>query len=84
VTAITHPLHGRVLEAASFIHRSGVLHLVVRLPDSSPATIPASATDVFGEVPATGPAVVLDAVGLRRLRTLVAAVPAGSAARRSR
>jgi len=85
VTAATHPLCGRTLEAASFIHRGGVLYLVVKLPDSSPGTIPASATDVFGDRYAPGPAVVLDAAGLRRLHALVAAVRAGCpAAGRSR
>jgi len=84
VTAVTHPLCGRALEATSFIHRNGVLHLVVKLPDSSPGTIPASATDIFGDRQAGGPAVVLDAAGLRRLRALVEAVRAGSAAGRSR
>jgi len=84
VTAVTHPLYGRTLEAASFIRRSGILHLVVRLPDSSPATIPASATDVLGEAPAAGPAVVLDAAGLRRLRALVTALRPGPAPGRSR
>jgi len=81
VTAVTHPLHGRVLEAVSFIHLRGVLHLVVKLPDSSPGTIPASATDVFGERAAAGPAAVLDADGLRRLRALVTAVSAAAADR---
>jgi hypothetical protein len=84
VTAGTHPLCGRTLEAVSFIHRNGVLHLVVKLPDSSPGTIPASATDIFGDRQAAGPAVVLDAEGLRRLHALVAAVRAGAAAGRSR
>jgi hypothetical protein len=78
VIAGTHPLHGRVLEAVSFVHRRGVLHLVVRLPDSSPGTIPASATDVFGERAAAGPATVLDADGLRRLQALVAALAGGT------
>jgi hypothetical protein len=54
-----------------------VLHLVVRLPDSSPGTIPASATDIFGEAAAAGPAMVLDADGLRGLRALVMALAAG-------
>jgi hypothetical protein len=84
VVAVTHPLYGRVLEAVSFIHRRGVLHLVVRLPDSSPGTIPASATDVFGERAAAGPAAVLDADGLRRLRALVTALSAAAAAGRGR
>ena len=83
VTAVTHPLHGRVLDAVSFIHRRGVLHLVVRLPDSSPGTIPVSATDVFGERSA-GPALVLDGEGLRRLRGLVMALSAGAVAGRGR
>jgi hypothetical protein len=74
VTAVTHPLHGRTLVATSFVHRSGVLYLVVKFPDSSPAAIPASATDIFGEPPAAGPAVVLDAAGLRRLRALTLAL----------
>jgi hypothetical protein len=81
VTAVTHPLRGRVLEAVSFIHLGGVLHLVVKLPDSSPGTIPVSATDVFGERVAAGPAAVLDADGLRRLRALVIALSAAGADR---
>jgi hypothetical protein len=78
VTAVTHPLHGRTLHAVAFIHLRGVLHLVVRLPDSSPGTVPASATDVFGGQASAGPAVVLDADGLRRLRALVMALAAGN------
>ena len=74
VTAEAHPLSGRTLDALSFIHLRGVLHLVVRLPDSSPGTIPVSATDVFGERAAEGPATVLDADGLRRLRALTLAL----------
>jgi hypothetical protein len=84
VVAVTHPLYGQVLEAVSFMHRRGVLHLVVRLPDASPGTIPASATDIFGERAAAGPAVVLDADGLRRLRVLVTALRAAAAADRGR
>jgi hypothetical protein len=76
VTAAGHPLRGRTLDAVSFVHLRGVLHLVVRLPDLSPGTIPASATDIFG-VAAAGPAMVLDADGLRRLRGLVTALAAG-------
>ena len=84
MTAVTHPLCGRTLDATSFIHRNGVLHLVVKLPDSSPGTIPVSATDIFGDRQAAGQAAVLDAAGLRRLHALVAAVRAGAAAGRSR
>ena len=74
VTAGTHPLNGRTLEALSFIHLRGVLHLVVRLPDASPGTIPVSATGIFGERAADGPVTVLDAGGLRRLRALMLAL----------
>ena len=49
--------------------------LVVELPDGSPGTIAAAATDVLGAGGAAGgPAVVLDAAGLRRLRALVLAL----------
>jgi hypothetical protein len=58
------------------VHLRGVLYLVVRLPDSSPGTIPAAATDIFGVAEAAGPAMVLDAGGLRRLRALVTALAA--------
>jgi hypothetical protein len=74
VTAAAHPLNGRTLDAVSFLRLRGVLHLVVGLPDSSPGTIPASATDIFGERAAEGPATVLDADGLRRLRALMLAL----------
>jgi hypothetical protein len=74
VKAATHPLRGRVLAATSFVHRSGVLYLVVELPDGMRGTIPASATDVFGESEAAGPGVVLDAGGVRRLRALMLAL----------
>ena len=50
---------------------NGVLLLVIELPDGSPGTIPAAATDVLGAVEAAGPAVVLDGAGWRRLRELV-------------
>jgi hypothetical protein len=63
-----------MLDAVWFMHLGGVLHLVVRLPDSSPGTIPASATDIFGAAAAAGPAMVLDGDGLRRLRALVTAL----------
>lgn len=74
VTGAAHPLRGRELEAVSFMHLRGVLHLVVRLPDSSPGTIPASLTDVFGARADAGPGLVLDAGGLRALRALSAAL----------
>jgi hypothetical protein len=49
---------------------------VIELPDGSPGTIPAAATDVPGPTEAAGPAVVLDAAGCRRLRDVVAVLAA--------
>jgi hypothetical protein len=70
-----------LVTASSFKRLNGVLHLVIELPDGSPGTIRADATDVVGAGDAAGLAVVLDAEGLRRLRALVAGL--GSGARRS-
>lgn len=66
----THPLFGRVLQAVAFTHLSGVLHLVVELPDGSPGTIRAAATDIVEEERVGEPA-VFDVEGLRALRVLV-------------
>jgi hypothetical protein len=71
VTSVTHPLSGRLVAARSFKRLNGVLLLVIELPDGSPGTVPAAATDVLGPAGAGGPAVVLDAAGWRRLRELV-------------
>jgi len=71
VSTETHPLFGRLVKAAAFKRLNGVMHLVIELPDGSPGTIRAEATDVFGAGEAQGLAVVLDADGLRRLRDLV-------------
>jgi hypothetical protein len=72
VVAETHPLFGRLLAARSFKRWSGVLMLVVELPDGSPGTIRADATDVFGGSVAEGAVavLVLDAAGLRELHRL--------------
>jgi hypothetical protein len=70
VTSAVHPLSGRLVAARSFKRLNGVLLLVVELPDGSPGTIPAAATDVLGPVGADGPVVVLDVAGWRRLRAL--------------
>ena len=72
VTSTTHSLSGRLVAARSFKRLNGVLLLVIGLPDGSPGTIAAAATDVFGPCDAAGPAAVLDAAGWRRLRELVA------------
>jgi hypothetical protein len=71
VVAETHPLFGRLLAARSFKRWNGVLLLVVELPDGSPGTIRADATDVFGAPGVTGTVSVLDAAGLRELHRLV-------------
>ena len=62
------------MAARSFKRLDGVLLLVIELPDGSPGTIPAAATDVLGPADPVGPAVVLDAAGLRRLRALAVAL----------
>ena len=80
VTGEAHPLFGRLVRARSFKRWHGVLHLVIELPDGSPGAIRADATDALGSVAANGPAVVVDAEGLRRLRLLVTAL-ASSAGR---
>ena len=48
-----------------------MLMLVIELPDGSPGTIAADATDVLAFDAAAGPVVVLDTDGVRRLRALV-------------
>jgi hypothetical protein len=84
VTGEAHPLFGRLVNAASFKRWNGALLLVIGLPDGSPGTIRADATDVFGDVAADGPAVVLDGDGLRHLRTLVLALEVGLGSQRRR
>ena len=62
------------MSARSFKRLDGVLLLVIELPDGSPGTIRADATDVFGAAEPGGCGTVLDAAGFRRLRVLVAAL----------
>ncbi len=71
VTAATHPLFGELLAASDFRRLDGVLHLVVALPDGSPGTIRAEATDVLGARPEGTAGTVLDVDGLLSLRGLV-------------
>jgi hypothetical protein len=82
VTSATHPLSGRVVPARSFKRLNGELLLVIELPDGSPGTIPAGATDVLGWAEVSGPPVVLDAGGWRRLRELVVMLAAREGAGR--
>ena len=72
VTASMHPLFGALLEASGFKRWDGVLLLVVALPDGSPGTIRADATDVFASDPVEPTCFVLDGAGLQGLRVLVA------------
>jgi hypothetical protein len=75
VIGSTHPLFGQLLEAVAFKRVSGVLHLVVGLPDGTPGTILAASTSVFGEgVSCEVAGTVLTVEGVRRLRTLTEAV----------
>lgn len=76
VVSGTHPLSGRLVAARSFKRLNGVLLLVIELPDGSPGTIPADATDVLGAVAPGVPGTVLDAAGWRRLRALTSALAA--------
>ena len=46
MVAAAHPLFGRLLPAVGFRRVDGIVFLVVRLPDASPGTIRADATDV--------------------------------------
>jgi hypothetical protein len=71
VIAETHPLFGRLLAARSFKRWNGMLLLVVELPDGSPGTIRAAATDVFGGCGPQSAVSVLDTTGLRELHRLV-------------
>jgi hypothetical protein len=70
VTAATHPLSGCRLTAYAFRHVDGVLHLKVKLPERLPGLIRADATDVHGNERRPGD-LILDAAGLRELRSLV-------------
>ncbi|MBV8462289.1 MAG: hypothetical protein JO368_03290 [Acidimicrobiales bacterium] len=79
-----HPLFGQLLAARSFKRWDGALLLVVVLPDGSPGTIPAGATDVLGSRVEQPLMSVLSVAGLRRLRVLVDSLtPAPPRSRRS-
>ncbi len=88
MTSQVHPLFGRSLQATSFRRRNGALLLVVGLPDGTPGTIPADATDVLGAPVATTVTTVLSVDGVRRLRmvleTLAPAAPRSRPAAKTR
>lgn len=74
MTASAHPLFGELLAASGFRRFAGVMHLVVELPDGSPGTIRADATDVLAAAEPQVPGTVLDAAGVRALKVLVTAM----------
>lgn len=71
MTSQRHPLFGQVLAANHFKRVDGVVFLVVILPDGSPGTIDADATNVCGEADPDLGAAVLDGDGLRSLFLMV-------------
>jgi hypothetical protein len=76
VTSVTHPLFGQLVQASGFKRWKGELLLVVTLPDGSPGTVPAAATDLLGAPGAADPAgmTTLSVEGLQRLHRLVGAL----------
>jgi hypothetical protein len=64
-------LFGQLLGARDFRRVDGVVFLVVELPDGSPGTIRADATDVLGVDAVESVVTVLDVNGLRALNHLV-------------
>jgi hypothetical protein len=74
VTRETHPLFGRLLAASGFKRLRGTLYLVVTLPDGSAGTMPADATNVFGNQTSDVSASVLSAEGFRHLRVVTGAL----------
>ena len=80
MTSPVNPLFGRVLPASGFKRWNGDLLLLVVLPDGSPGTVPADATDVLGTSQSEAVTSVLSVDGVRRLRLLVGTLdpPGGS------
>jgi hypothetical protein len=74
VTSVTHPLFGQLLRARGFKRRSGVVLLVVTLPDGSPGTMRADASDILSAGRPEEGSAVLSADGLRHLHQLVSAL----------
>jgi len=64
-------LFGRVLPASGFKRRNGDLLLLVVLPDGSPGTVPADATDLLGPSAVEAITSTLSVEGVRRLRLLL-------------
>jgi len=77
VTAPKHPLFGSLLAAHHFRRVDGEVFLVVRLPDGSPGTIRAEATDIVAVASPEGAVTVLDGDGVRRLHQLLGGLDPG-------
>jgi len=72
VTAVTHPLHGRRLQACALRHVVGVPHLKVELPDGLPGLVAVAAVDLPGsEQAAADTGLILDGAGLCCLYAVV-------------
>jgi hypothetical protein len=71
VTATMHPLFGELLPCSGFKRWNGVLLLVVELPDGSPGTVRADATDICAAPPMASTGLVLDGHGVQILHGLV-------------
>jgi hypothetical protein len=82
VTAATHPLFGELLTCSRFKRWNGVLLLVVALPDGSPGTVRADATDIFATAPMAPTGLVLDGEGVQALHGLVVALQPRPGSRR--
>jgi hypothetical protein len=74
VTSTLHPLFGRLLQATGFKRWNGKVLLVVVLPDGSPGTIQASATNILGDKGPAERSTVLSVEGVRQLRVLVSSL----------
>jgi hypothetical protein len=83
VTSPVHPLFGRLVQASGFKRWDGTVMLVVALPDGTPGTIPADATDVLGDPDPPEPTSVLSVPGVQRLRMLVDALVSPASRSRS-
>jgi hypothetical protein len=84
VTSAVHPLFGRLVPATGFKRREGILLLAVILPDGSPGTIPADATNVLGEPATEAGTSVLSVEGVRRLQALISSLEPGRSRSRHR
>lgn len=74
-----HPLFGERLGVEGWRRINGVVQLIVRLPDGSPATVELGHTSAGVPAEHEATATVLSVDGIRRLRALVQARLSGGA-----